>query len=247
MCFNYHTVFPLLEGLLDWERLRPQPSKPFWKSVKVGLLATILLASCQFIYGSDSNGGIRYKYAITHPVAVSTGVTLHYSDVIMGAMASLITSLTSVYSTVYPDADQRKHQSSASLAFVWGIHRGPVNFTNSLLLTLWWDLILPHRWTYRSTISSFSTSLRAALIWQGIFIGSTSTVFSKSNHWYWLFSWMFMANGSESNKQCMKYTWIQSWTIGNVYVHINSNENTTTSHDWTFCQLNNIYEHVNHK
>ena len=34
---------------------------------------------------------------------------------------------TIVYSTVYSDADQRKHQSSASLAFVWGIHRGPVN------------------------------------------------------------------------------------------------------------------------
>ena len=31
------------------------------------------------------------------------------------------------YSTVYSDTDQRKHQSSASLAFVWGIHRGPVN------------------------------------------------------------------------------------------------------------------------
>ena len=41
----------------------------------------------------------------------------------MGAMASQITSLTIVYSTVYSDADQRKHQSSASLAFVWGIHR----------------------------------------------------------------------------------------------------------------------------
>ena len=31
--------------------------------------------------------------------------------------------LTVVYLTVYSDADQRKHQSSASLAFVWGIHR----------------------------------------------------------------------------------------------------------------------------
>ena len=51
----------------------------------------------------------------------------HYDDVRMGAIVSLITSLTIVYSTVYSDADQRKHQSSASLAFVWGIHRGPVN------------------------------------------------------------------------------------------------------------------------
>ena len=51
----------------------------------------------------------------------------HYTDVILGAMASQITSLVIVYSTVYSGADQRKHQSSASLAFVRGIHRGPVN------------------------------------------------------------------------------------------------------------------------
>ena len=48
---------------------------------------------------------------------------IHYTDVIMTTMGSQITSLTVVYSTVYSDADQRKHQSSASLAFVWGIHR----------------------------------------------------------------------------------------------------------------------------
>ena len=48
---------------------------------------------------------------------------VHYDDVIMTTIASQITSLMSVYSTVYSDADQRKHQSSASLAFVWGIHR----------------------------------------------------------------------------------------------------------------------------
>ena len=45
----------------------------------------------------------------------------------MDAITSAITSITIVYSTVYSDADQRKHQSSASLAFVWGIHRGLVN------------------------------------------------------------------------------------------------------------------------
>ena len=50
----------------------------------------------------------------------------------MGTIASQITSLTIVYSTVYSGADQRKHQSSASLAFVRVIHRGPANF--------------PHKW-----------------------------------------------------------------------------------------------------
>ena len=51
----------------------------------------------------------------------------HYDDVIMGAIASQITSPTIVYWTVYSSANQSKHQSSASLAFVWRIHRGPVN------------------------------------------------------------------------------------------------------------------------
>ena len=49
--------------------------------------------------------------------------TIHYIDVTMTMMASQITSLTVVYSTVYSDTDQRKHQSSALLAFVRGIHR----------------------------------------------------------------------------------------------------------------------------
>ena len=51
----------------------------------------------------------------------------HYNDVIMGAMASQITSLSIVYSNVYSVEDQRKHQSSASLAFLWGIHRWQMN------------------------------------------------------------------------------------------------------------------------
>ena len=51
----------------------------------------------------------------------------HYNNVIMIAMASQFSSLTIVYSTVYSGTDQRKHQSSASLAFVRGIHRWPVN------------------------------------------------------------------------------------------------------------------------
>ena len=51
----------------------------------------------------------------------------HYDDVMMSAMGSQITSFTIVYSTIYSGADQRKQQSSASLAFVRGIHRSLVN------------------------------------------------------------------------------------------------------------------------
>ena len=51
----------------------------------------------------------------------------HYSDVIMSTMASQITGVATVCSNVCSGADQRKHQSSASLAFVRGIHRWQVN------------------------------------------------------------------------------------------------------------------------
>ena len=45
-----------------------------------------------------------------------------YSDIIMGVMVSQITSLTIGYSTICSGTDQRIHESSASLAFVRGIH-----------------------------------------------------------------------------------------------------------------------------
>ena len=53
--------------------------------------------------------------------------TLHCSDVIMSAMASQITGVSVVYSTVCSGADHRKHQSSTSRAFVKGIRRWPVD------------------------------------------------------------------------------------------------------------------------
>ena len=56
-----------------------------------------------------------------------TGHFVHYSGVIRGAITSQIASLTIVYSLVYSGANQGNHQSSASLAFGWGIHRWPVN------------------------------------------------------------------------------------------------------------------------
>ena len=59
----------------------------------------------------------------------------HYDDVIMSEIASQITSLTIVYSTVLSGAYQSKHQSSASLAFVWEIHRWPVNFPHKRPVT----------------------------------------------------------------------------------------------------------------
>ena len=67
----------------------------------------------------------------------------------MRALASQITSLTIVHSTVYSGADHRKHQSSASLAFVRGIHRWPVNSPHKGPVTRkifpFGDVIMYHR------------------------------------------------------------------------------------------------------
>ena len=61
------------------------------------------------------------------PTESPVDLTTHYKDVIMSVMASQLTSITIIYSTVYSGVDQRKHQSSASLAFMRGIHLWPVN------------------------------------------------------------------------------------------------------------------------
>ena len=51
-----------------------------------------------------------------------------YCDVIMRAIASQIAGVLIVCSNFCSGADQRKHQNSAPLAFVRGIHRWPVDY-----------------------------------------------------------------------------------------------------------------------
>ena len=93
-------------------------------------------------------------------------VSLHYIDVIMGTVASQITSLTIVYSSVYWDADQRKYQSSASPAFVRGIHRRPVNF--------------PHKWPVTRKMFPFDDVIMAVVeyrvILDHVIMGPTLTL-----------------------------------------------------------------------
>ena len=95
-------------------------------------------------------------------------INSHYIYVIMGAMASQITSLTIVYSILYSGADQRKHQSPASLAFVRGIHLLPVNSPHKWSITRkmspYHDVIMRY-WALQSTFQGFSTSLCCKAVW----------------------------------------------------------------------------------
>ena len=112
----------------------------------------------------------------------------HQSDAIMGAMASQITSLTIVYSTVFSGADQ-KHQSSASLNFMRGIHRRPVNS--------------PHKWPVTRQMFPFGDvimSLRHAVYtehtdaWVGVTmpISSVFRFFSAVSNTCWLLNITFI-------------------------------------------------------
>ena len=96
-------------------------------------------------YEYTHDGQVRPCSAV---ITRSIFIQIHYDDVIMSLMASWIASLTIVYSTSYWGVDQRKHQSSASLAFVRGIHRGPVNSPHKRPVTRkmlpFDDVIMPH-------------------------------------------------------------------------------------------------------
>ena len=81
-----------------------------------GLLSTI---NKDLINDTMVHGNFGWDYS-------TNLVVLHYSDVIMNTMASQITGVSIVCPTVCTGADQRNHQSSASLAFVREIHRWPV-------------------------------------------------------------------------------------------------------------------------
>ena len=80
----------------------------------------IFALSCQYSWCIICFAAVRWWANLAH-------ILQHYNDVMMRVMASQITSLMIVYSNVYSGAVQRKHQSTMSLAFIWGIHQWPVN------------------------------------------------------------------------------------------------------------------------
>ena len=120
------------------------------------MLIPIFSNVCSYLADADITHDLIHAYeSVRHPSPPCKSRELqHYDDVIMSTMASQITNLTIVYSTVYSDADQRKHQSSASLAFVWGIHRGPVNS--------------PHKWPVTRKMFPFDDVImrQAYMHWQ---------------------------------------------------------------------------------
>ena len=99
----------------------------YWLSYTYYYTVQCLSKFVHYVRTISSNGQTPERNHLHGMLDTAIKSFSHYNDVTMGSIASQITSLTVVYSAVYSGANQRKHQSSASLAFVRGIHRGPVN------------------------------------------------------------------------------------------------------------------------
>ena len=117
------------------------------------LLMAWLLASprhqhlCYGIHRMNASQTSTIRSSVACVISVPEMIQTHHNDVTVDSIASQIISLTIVYSVVYSGADQRKHQSTASLAFVWGIHRGPVNS--------------PHKWPVTRKMFPFDDVIMA--------------------------------------------------------------------------------------
>ena len=123
---------------------QPVPSQKWWIHANVICLYKIDSA-LQGITSFISGQLLRVQW--------STKVHHHYNDVIMSAMGSQITSLTIVYSTVYSGPDERKHQSSMSLAFLRGIH--------------WWLVNSSHKGPVKRKVVPFDDVIMITLVYFG--------------------------------------------------------------------------------
>ena len=132
-----------------------------WWGIRQGSLITSLSITSRWGDWWDSDLLLKLY-------ALNCFVKAHYNDVIMAAKASQITSLTIVYSTVYFGADQRKHQSSASLAFVRAIHRWPVNSS--------------HKWPVTRKMLPFDDVIMSYRSWNGLGTGKSGLV--RQTHKY---------------------------------------------------------------
>ena len=154
----------------------------------------------------------------------------NYNDVIMGALASQITSLTIVYSGGYSGPDQRKHQSSASLAFVRGIHRRPVNSPRKGPVTRkicpFYDVIMmvnepsesTYSWWYRNNKAKHNSTVHILceiytakpLVYVAPHLNVSRLVLQLFCliHWSQMWSREWRCSWSSANRWCSNYIWV---------------------------------------
>ena len=122
-------VFPLLNAGFQ-PRVSDTKSSADWmptdkltepSRIKLKTLTRQAVPLISYMYIQKHNQWKNICYVkLTDQLLYKTSYPKHYNGIIMSAMGSQIIHISNVCSTVCSDADQRKHQSSMSLAFVRG-------------------------------------------------------------------------------------------------------------------------------
>ena len=149
---------PALVQIMAWRR---PGDKPLSEAMMVNLSTHICVSRPQWVKS--------YLYLQKRNYHL-----VHYCDVTMASTESQIIRLTIVYSTVYSDADQRKYQSSASLAFVRGIHRWPVKS--------------PHKWPVTTKMFPFDDVIMMDILQPSVIVSIVAyhNGFSGTNGYIYL-------------------------------------------------------------
>ena len=109
----------------------------------------VLVVACRMVAYLQHQVSMRWYWYVLK----STNYQIHYSDVIMSTVVSQITSITIAYSTIYSGTDQRKHQSSASLAFVRWIPRTKEPVTRNLMFSF--DDVIMNKFDIQKLLNMF--------------------------------------------------------------------------------------------
>ena len=145
----------------------------------------------------------------------------------MSSMAPQITSLTIVYSAVYSGADKRKHQRSASLVFVRGIHRRPVNsphrgpvthkmfpFDNGIMQYLNLDSCNTSTHTFRFDLLILCQFQDGPTVSSDMTLFDISTMAMSHNNTYYSIHNINITKSVSPHKYVMEInTWIHSQTL----------------------------------
>ena len=119
-------------------------------------------------------------------------------------LSSQITSLTVVYSTIYSGTDQRKHQSSGSLAFVRGIH--------------WWPVNSPHKGPVTRKMFPFDYIICHQQFWMMSSSGRELWLFLKKTLFFTFQLALCTASGVNFNCPRPIYTCMARWPVSNFVI-----------------------------
>ena len=175
--FTFFIIF--VHQCFRWQQWGEDNINSMEKNPLNTLLKLIDSAICTYIFS-------QIVFYLEMKPTIDSTLACHYSDVIMSAMSSQITCASIVCLNVC-SANQRKHQNSASLAFVRGIHRWPmISPTKGQIVSIWWRHHATRDATkqcYKRDIKFLYPNCMAYINSFGVFQWKIPNIFRRFTYW----------------------------------------------------------------